>query len=61
MQDNVIDATPYFLEENTRQAKGERRIGMGVMGLHDALIYEEKVYGSPEGNGWWIKYLKRWR
>lgn len=50
MQDNVIDATPYFLEENTRQAKGERRIGMGVMGLHDALIYMEKVYGSPEGN-----------
>lgn len=50
MQDNVIDATPYFLEENFKQAKGERRIGMGVMGLHDALIYEEKVYGSPEGN-----------
>ncbi len=50
MQDNVIDATPYFLEENTRQAKGERRIGLGVMGLHDALIYEEKVYGSAEGN-----------
>ncbi|QZT32699.1 vitamin B12-dependent ribonucleotide reductase [Caldalkalibacillus thermarum TA2.A1] len=50
MQDNVIDATPYFLEENTKQAKGERRIGMGVMGLHDALIYMEKVYGSEEGN-----------
>ncbi|WP_202076663.1 vitamin B12-dependent ribonucleotide reductase [Caldalkalibacillus salinus] len=50
MQDNVIDATPYFLEENTHQAKGERRVGLGVMGLHDALIYEEKVYGSPEGN-----------
>lgn len=50
MQDNVIDATPYFLEENTRQAKGERRIGLGVMGLHDLLIYTETVYGSPEGN-----------
>jgi len=50
MQDNVIDATPYFLEENTIQAQGERRVGLGVMGLHDALIYEEKVYGSPEGN-----------
>jgi ribonucleoside-diphosphate reductase alpha chain len=50
MQDNVIDATPYFLEDNTIQAKGERRVGLGVMGLHDALIYEEKVYGSPEGN-----------
>ncbi|GAA0350743.1 vitamin B12-dependent ribonucleotide reductase [Bacillus horti] len=50
MQDNVIDATPYFLEDNTIQAKGERRVGLGVMGLHDALIYEEKVYGSDEGN-----------
>src|SRR5690606_6867473 len=50
MQDNVIDATPYFLEENTKQAKGERRIGLGVMGLHDLLIYCETVYGSEEGN-----------
>ncbi len=50
MQDNVIDASPYFLEENTRQAKGERRIGLGVMGLHDMLIYCETVYGSEEGN-----------
>ncbi|GAE36322.1 vitamin B12-dependent ribonucleotide reductase [Halalkalibacter akibai] len=50
MQDNVIDATPYFLEENTKQAKGERRVGLGVMGLHDLLIYCESVYGSKEGN-----------
>ncbi|MBP3952326.1 vitamin B12-dependent ribonucleotide reductase [Bacillus suaedae] len=50
MQDNVIDATPYFLEENTKQAKGERRVGLGVMGLHDLLIYCQTVYGSNEGN-----------
>ncbi|WP_100373452.1 vitamin B12-dependent ribonucleotide reductase [Bacillus sp. FJAT-45037] len=50
MQDNVIDATPYFLEENTKQAKGERRVGLGVMGLHDLLIYAETVYGSDHGN-----------
>ncbi len=50
MQDNVIDATPYFLKENTKQAKGERRVGLGVMGLHDLLIYCETVYGSEEGN-----------
>lgn len=50
MQDNVIDATPYFLEENKKQALGERRIGLGVMGLADMLIYCEKEYGSPEGN-----------
>lgn len=50
MQDNVIDATPYFLSENEKQALGERRIGLGVMGLADLLIYCEKEYGSPEGN-----------
>ena len=50
MQDNVIDATPYFLEENKRQALGERRVGLGVMGLHDMLIYCEKEYGSADGN-----------
>ncbi|TCT26943.1 ribonucleoside-diphosphate reductase class II [Melghiribacillus thermohalophilus] len=49
MQDNVIDATPYFLEENRRQALGERRIGLGVMGLHDLLIYCETEYGSKAG------------
>lgn len=50
MQDNVIDATPYFLEDNKRQALGERRVGLGVMGLHDLLIYCETEYGSEEGN-----------
>ncbi|MCM3389923.1 vitamin B12-dependent ribonucleotide reductase [Ureibacillus chungkukjangi] len=50
MQDNVINATPYFLEENRKQALGERRVGLGVMGLADLLIYCEKEYGSPEGN-----------
>lgn len=50
MQDNVIDSTPYFLEENKKQALGERRVGLGVMGLHDLLIYCETEYGSKEGN-----------
>jgi ribonucleoside-diphosphate reductase alpha chain len=48
--DNVIDATPYFMQENTVQALGERRLGMGVMGLHDLLIYCEAEYGSIKGN-----------
>lgn len=46
MQDNVIDDTPYFLEPNREQALGERRIGLGVMGLHDLLIWAGKRYGS---------------
>ncbi|MCM3236981.1 vitamin B12-dependent ribonucleotide reductase [Heyndrickxia oleronia] len=50
LQDNVINATPYFLEENKKQALGERRVGLGVMGLADLLIYCEKEYGSEAGN-----------
>lgn len=50
MQDNVIDSTPYFLEENKEQALGERRIGLGIMGLHDLLIWSNERYGSESGN-----------
>ena len=50
MQDNVIDSTPYFLEQNKKQALGERRVGLGVMGLHDLLIWCGKRYGSKEAN-----------
>ncbi|SDQ39003.1 vitamin B12-dependent ribonucleotide reductase [Carnobacterium viridans] len=50
MQDNVIDATPYFLAENEKQALGERRVGLGIMGLADLLIYCGAEYGSQEGN-----------
>lgn len=50
IQDNVIDATPYFLAANKKQALGERRIGLGVMGLHDLLIWGNLKYGSPKAN-----------
>jgi ribonucleoside-diphosphate reductase alpha chain len=44
--DNVIDATPYFLEENKRQQLSERRIGLGVMGLAEMLLRLGLRYGS---------------
>jgi ribonucleoside-diphosphate reductase alpha chain len=50
MQDNVIDKTHYFLEENKEQALGERRIGLGIMGLHDLLIWTNNRYGSDKAN-----------
>lgn len=50
MQDNIIDQTPYFLEANEKQATGERRVGLGVMGLHDLLIHANIRYGSNESN-----------
>ncbi|HZQ99092.1 MAG TPA: adenosylcobalamin-dependent ribonucleoside-diphosphate reductase [Chloroflexota bacterium] len=46
--DNVIDATPYFLPENEGAQKGVRRVGLGTMGLADALIALGVRYGSDE-------------
>lgn len=48
-QDNVIDATPYFFEENRTQQMSERRIGMGTIGLAEMLIRLGIRYGSEEG------------
>lgn len=47
-QDAVIDATYYPFEENRRNQLSERRIGLGIMGLHDLLIYCGMRYGSEE-------------
>ncbi len=47
-QDNVIDATPYFFDENKKQQLGERRVGMGTIGLAEMMIYKGVRYGSPE-------------
>jgi ribonucleoside-diphosphate reductase alpha chain len=46
--DDVIDATPYFFEENRQQQLGERRVGLGTMGLAEMLIRLKLRYGSPE-------------
>jgi ribonucleoside-diphosphate reductase alpha chain len=47
-QDNVIDATPYFFEENRKQQMSERRVGMGTLGLAEMLIRLKIRYGSEE-------------
>jgi len=46
--DNVIDVTPYFFKENEEVQKKSRRIGLGTMGLADALIKLNLRYGSEE-------------
>lgn len=38
MQDNVINLSEPFLEKVKEQKFGERRMGLGVMGLSDLLI-----------------------
>jgi len=46
--DNIIDATPYFYEENKQRQQSERRVGVGTMGLAEMLIHLKIRYGSPE-------------
>jgi ribonucleoside-diphosphate reductase alpha chain len=46
--DNVIDATPHFLEQNAEVQKRSRRIGIGTLGLADMLIKLKIRYGSQE-------------
>jgi ribonucleoside-diphosphate reductase alpha chain len=48
--DNVLDATFYFSDEMKKKQLGERRLGLGIMGLHDLLIGLRVAYGSEEGN-----------
>jgi ribonucleoside-diphosphate reductase alpha chain len=47
-QDAVIDATYYPFEENRVNQMSERRVGLGIMGLHDLLLYCGIRYGSEE-------------
>lgn len=48
-QDNVIDMDPYvFPGIRKTQLEGERRIGLGTMGLGDMLIKLHLRYGSPK-------------
>ncbi|MDO8497167.1 MAG: adenosylcobalamin-dependent ribonucleoside-diphosphate reductase [bacterium] len=48
-QDNVVDMDPYIFEGiRQTQLNGERRIGLGTMGLGDTLIKLHLRYGSGE-------------
>lgn len=46
--DNVIDATPYHFEDNRRNQQGERRTGLGSMGLAELMIKLGVRYGSAD-------------
>jgi len=47
--DNVIDNCEFPVAENKEIALGERRVGLGTMGVHDMLIAMELDYASEEG------------
>lgn len=58
-QDNIIDMDQYFFEGiRQTQLEGERRIGLGTMGLGDTLIKLHMRYGSKESLGFINKVYK---
>jgi ribonucleoside-diphosphate reductase alpha chain len=56
MLDNVIDVSRFPLPQQEREAKAKRRIGLGVTGLADALIFCGVRYGSAEA----VKLTREW-
>jgi ribonucleoside-diphosphate reductase alpha chain len=54
--DDVIDVSPFPLESQQAEAKAKRRIGLGVTGLADALIFCRTRYGSPRA----LSLIERW-
>ncbi|WP_374256635.1 adenosylcobalamin-dependent ribonucleoside-diphosphate reductase [Aquabacterium sp.] len=49
MLDNVLDATVWPLKEQGTESAAKRRIGLGFLGLGDALVMLGLRYDSPEG------------
>ncbi|HEX2592330.1 MAG TPA: hypothetical protein VHL34_12580, partial [Rhizomicrobium sp.] len=54
--DNAIDISRFPLPEQRAEAIAKRRIGLGVTGLADALLFCRTRYGSKES----IALIERW-
>jgi ribonucleoside-diphosphate reductase alpha chain len=60
--DNIIDVSNYPLESQRMEAKAKRRIGLGVTGIADALIFLGIRYGSRRAVSIaesWMAHLQR--
>lgn len=60
--DNVIDVSRYPLPAQEAEAKAKRRIGLGVTGLADALVFCGSAYGSAPAEALtrrWLSLIKR--
>ncbi|WP_421930696.1 adenosylcobalamin-dependent ribonucleoside-diphosphate reductase [Phenylobacterium sp.] len=56
MLDNVIDISRFPLEAQAAEARAKRRIGIGVTGLADALLFCGARYGGDEA----VALTQRW-
>jgi ribonucleoside-diphosphate reductase alpha chain len=56
MLDNVVDVSRFPLAAQEHEAKAKRRIGLGVTGLADALIFCGVRYGSTEA----VRLTRQW-
>jgi ribonucleoside-diphosphate reductase alpha chain len=56
--DNVIDISRYPLGAQESEAKAKRRIGLGVTGLADALVFCSARYGGSDGLALTHSWLK---
>jgi ribonucleoside-diphosphate reductase alpha chain len=56
MMDNAIDVSRFPLEAQAHEARAKRRIGLGVTGLADALIFCKMKYGWPRS----LELIREW-
>jgi len=56
MMDDAIDVSRFPLEAQAQEARAKRRIGLGVTGLADALIFCKVKYGSPRS----LELIRDW-
>jgi ribonucleoside-diphosphate reductase alpha chain len=56
MLDNVIEVSQFPLKQQAEEARAKRRIGLGVTGLADALIFCGVRYGTPEA----VRLTREW-
>ena len=60
--DNVIDVSRYPLPQQRQEAKAKRRIGLGVTGLADAIVFCGARYGDEVAlalTRHWLNTIKR--
>ena len=56
--DNVIEKNIYPIPEIEETTRKTRKIGLGLMGVHDALLMMGLAYDSPDGRTWCESIMK---